>query len=152
GGQIGDLELFDPACATLALEQARPRLLDAAGERRNHAQSGDDDTSHALASLKGGPRPTPKARSANRVYIGAQRHPVYIGLHRRAAPTLFSGRTAAGKAPAPPRPRPGLAKFAKCRGGVAPAVTRGPRPTARGRAPFRPARRDVSSWRSFRGT
>src|SRR4030081_3602505 len=51
GGQVGDLEFLDAARAALALEETRPRRLDAAGERRHHAHSGDDNTSHVTTSL-----------------------------------------------------------------------------------------------------
>ena len=47
-GQVGDLELLDAARAALAGEEARPRRLDTAAERRDHSQSGDDDTSHLM--------------------------------------------------------------------------------------------------------
>src|SRR5262249_30183699 len=52
GGQIGHFEFLDLARAALAAKQTHPRLLDAAGERRDHAQSGDDDTSHARFLFK----------------------------------------------------------------------------------------------------
>src|SRR5262249_56405819 len=46
GRQIGDVEALDPACAAFALEQALPARLDAAGERRHHADPRNDDTPH----------------------------------------------------------------------------------------------------------
>src|SRR4030081_1729911 len=64
GGQVGDLEFLDAARAALALEEARPRRLDAAGERRHHPHSGDDNTSYVTTSLAWQPRG--RARRARR--------------------------------------------------------------------------------------
>ena len=46
GRQVGDLEFFDAPRAALAREQAPPRVLNPAAERRHHSQSRDDHTSH----------------------------------------------------------------------------------------------------------
>ena len=45
-GNVGDIEGVDLLGAALAFEQALPRRLDAASERRQHSHPGDDDTSH----------------------------------------------------------------------------------------------------------
>ncbi len=45
-GRSGDVERFDLADAALARNEAPPRRFDAAAERRQHAQSGDDNTPH----------------------------------------------------------------------------------------------------------
>ena len=47
-GEVVDLEVVDRAGAALAGEDAGPGGLDAAAQRRDHAQSGDDDTAHDL--------------------------------------------------------------------------------------------------------
>src|SRR5947208_737738 len=49
-GEIGDIERLDPPRTTLALQDARPRRIDAAAEWRNHAQPRDDNTSHVKNS------------------------------------------------------------------------------------------------------
>ena len=46
---VGDVEVLDPPRAALAREQALPGGLDAAAERRHHAQPGDDDAPHHAA-------------------------------------------------------------------------------------------------------
>jgi hypothetical protein len=45
-GNIRYVETVDLLRAALALDETRPRRLDAASERREHTHSGDDDTSH----------------------------------------------------------------------------------------------------------
>src|SRR4029079_5173487 len=45
-GEIGDLEGLDPPRAALAVEDTRPRCVNAAAEWRNHAQPRDDNPSH----------------------------------------------------------------------------------------------------------
>ncbi len=49
--KILDVEFLDSPGAALPGKQALPRDLDAATERRHHAESGDDDTSHVTFSL-----------------------------------------------------------------------------------------------------
>ena len=44
-GEVVDLELLDAARAALPGEQPRPARLDAATERRDEAEPGDDDAS-----------------------------------------------------------------------------------------------------------
>src|SRR5262249_38822490 len=43
---VGDVERFDFARAAFAGEEPPPRWFDAAGERRDHTHSGDDDAPH----------------------------------------------------------------------------------------------------------
>ena len=45
-GNVGDIEFFDASDPALRGEQALPRRLDTAGERRHHAEPSDDDASH----------------------------------------------------------------------------------------------------------
>src|SRR6516165_2153076 len=45
--QIGDIERLDASRSALTVDQPPPRRLDAACERRDHAEPGDNHTSHA---------------------------------------------------------------------------------------------------------
>ena len=45
-GKIGDIEFLDSLNSALPREQALPRRLDPASERRHHTKTSDDDASH----------------------------------------------------------------------------------------------------------
>src|SRR5262249_47578215 len=45
--QVGDIERLDASRSALTIDQAPPCRLDAACERRDHAEPGDNHTSHA---------------------------------------------------------------------------------------------------------
>src|SRR4029077_7973108 len=49
-GEVGDLESIDLPRAALTVEDTLPRCVNAAAERRNHAQPRDDNPSHVKNS------------------------------------------------------------------------------------------------------
>src|SRR3954447_22949619 len=67
-GQVGNVKAVDLLGAALAIEDARPGRLDAAAQRRHHAQARDDNPPHiqhsspAFAACK--ERPLERAKTA----------------------------------------------------------------------------------------
>src|SRR5262245_46785942 len=100
--QIGYVEGLDPSCPAVALDEPLPRRLDAASERRHHAESRDDDASHlrlhrarsvkveaAFASERDRRERRPGGRAISR--LGPPAHP------RRRYHTLPATRSAKAK-------------------------------------------------------
>ena len=78
-GEVRYLEALDPPGAAFSRQQASPALLNAAGKRRHHAQSGYDDPAHCS------PRNSLSIRSGQMIAMNAAVKPSPNAFRARAA-------------------------------------------------------------------